>query len=99
MQETQFRYLGWEDPLEKKMATHSSVLAWEIHGQRHLRGYSPWGQRVRHDWATKPPPQVPITNSILVTLVVQHTSAFAHLFPLHGGFRPMIAFPIPTPSS
>ena len=30
MQETQVRYLGWEDPLEKKMATHSSVLAWEI---------------------------------------------------------------------
>ena len=30
MQETQVRYLGWEDPLEEEMATHSSVLAWEI---------------------------------------------------------------------
>ena len=30
MQETQVRYLGWEDPLEKEMATHSSILAWEI---------------------------------------------------------------------
>ena len=30
MQETQAQYLGWEDPLEKEMATHSSVLAWEI---------------------------------------------------------------------
>ena len=30
MQETQVRSLGWEDPLEKGMATHSSVLAWEI---------------------------------------------------------------------
>ena len=29
MQETQVRSLGWEDPLEKGMATHSSVLAWE----------------------------------------------------------------------
>ena len=30
IQETQLRLLGWEDPLEKGMATHSSVLAWEI---------------------------------------------------------------------
>ena len=29
-EETQFRSQGWEDPLEKKMATHSSILAWEI---------------------------------------------------------------------
>ena len=29
MQETQVRSLGWEDPLEKGMATHSSILAWE----------------------------------------------------------------------
>ena len=30
MQETQVRSLGWEDPLEKGMATHSSTLAWRI---------------------------------------------------------------------
>ena len=30
MQETQIRFLGWEDPLEKEMATHSSTLAWRI---------------------------------------------------------------------
>ena len=30
MQETQVRSLGWEDPLEKEMATHPSILAWEI---------------------------------------------------------------------
>ena len=30
MQETQVRSVGWEDPLEKEMATHSSVLAWRI---------------------------------------------------------------------
>ena len=29
MQETQVRSLGWEDPLEKEMATHSSILAWK----------------------------------------------------------------------
>ena len=30
MQETRVQFLGWEDPLEKEMATHSSILAWEI---------------------------------------------------------------------
>ena len=40
MQETQVRSLGWEDPLEKEMATHSSTLAW-----RSLVGYSPWGRK------------------------------------------------------
>ena len=30
MQETRVRSLGWEDPLEKGMATHSSILAWRI---------------------------------------------------------------------
>ena len=36
MQETGFQSLGQEDPLEKEMATHSSVLAGEFHGQRSL---------------------------------------------------------------
>ena len=30
MQETQVQFLGWEDPLEKGMATHSSILAWKF---------------------------------------------------------------------
>ena len=51
MQETPVRFLGWEDPLEKGMATHFSILAWE----------TPWtegglqslgSQRVRHDRMT-----------------------------------------------
>ena len=36
--------LGQEDPLEKEMATHSSILACET-PYRHLVGYSPWGQK------------------------------------------------------
>ena len=40
MQETQVQSLGGEDPLEKEMATHSNTLAWRIHGQRSLVGYS-----------------------------------------------------------
>ena len=54
MQETQVRSLDWEDPLEKEMATHSSVLAWKIPWKRSLAGYSPWGgKRIGHDFATK----------------------------------------------
>ena len=42
--ETQVQSLGWEDLLEKEMATHSSIIAWKkSHGQRNLVGYSPWG--------------------------------------------------------
>ena len=53
MQETWVWSLGWEDPLEKGMATHSSFLAWEFYGQRNLGGLQPMGsQRVRHDWVT-----------------------------------------------
>ena len=41
--ETQVRYLGWENPLEKGMATHSSILPGKFHGLRSLAGYNPWG--------------------------------------------------------
>ena len=41
MQETQVQFLGQEDPLEEEMATHSSILARKIHGQRKLDGHSP----------------------------------------------------------
>ena len=43
VQETGVQSLSWEDPLEKGMATHSSIFAWRIHGQRSLVGYSSWG--------------------------------------------------------
>ena len=43
MRETWVQSLGWEDPLEKGMATHLSILAGEFHGQRSLVGYSLWG--------------------------------------------------------
>ena len=35
----------WEDLLEEGMMTHSSILAWEIPGQRSLEGCSPWGHK------------------------------------------------------
>ena len=49
MQETWVQSLGQEDPLEKEMATHSSILVGESHGQRSLVGCHPRGHRVRHD--------------------------------------------------
>ena len=43
MWETQVRSLGWEHPLEKGKATHSSILAWRIPWTEDPGGYSPWG--------------------------------------------------------
>ena len=54
MQGTWVRSLGWEDPLEKGIATHSSILVWRIPWTEEPSGLKPIGsQRVRHDWATK----------------------------------------------
>ena len=49
MRETWVQSLGQEDPLEKEMATHSNILAWQFHGWRSLVGYSPWDGRVGCD--------------------------------------------------
>ena len=45
MQETQVWSLGWEEPLEEGMATHSSILAWRIPWTEGLEGYSPDGHK------------------------------------------------------
>ena len=44
-QETQVRSLGGEDPLEKVMTTHSSILSGESHRHRNLEVYSTWGRK------------------------------------------------------
>ena len=52
MQETQVRSVGQEDPLEKEMATHSSILAWKIPWTEELGGLQSMGsQRVRTEHA------------------------------------------------
>ena len=53
VQENQVQSLGWEDPLEEGMATHSSILAWRILWTEEPGELQSMGlQRVRHDWAT-----------------------------------------------
>ena len=55
MQEMQVQSLGWEDPLEEEMATHSSILAWEISWTEPGRLQSMGLQNVEHDLLTKQP--------------------------------------------
>ena len=53
MQETWVRFLGWEDPLEKEMAIHSSTLAWKIPWTEEPDRLQSMGlERVGNDWAT-----------------------------------------------
>ena len=55
MQETWVESLGWEDPLVKEMATHSSILAWRIPWTEEPGGLQSTGlQRVGHDLETFP---------------------------------------------
>ena len=57
MQETWIQLLGQEDPLEKEMATHSSILTWEIPWTEEPGGLQFMGsQRVRRDLASKQQP-------------------------------------------
>ena len=50
VQETQVRSLGWEDPLEKEMATHSSIFAWKFSWTEEPGGLQSMGShRVGHD--------------------------------------------------
>ena len=49
MQEIQVQSLGWEDPLEKEMVMHFSILAWEIPWTEELNWLQSRGQRVGHN--------------------------------------------------
>ena len=68
MQETWVQSQGQEDPLEKEMATHSSILAWRIPQTEEPGGLQSTGsQRVTHDWATNMnrPPRKPKSSQIV----------------------------------
>ena len=50
MRETQVRALGWEDPLEKEMAIHSSTIAWKIPWKEKFSGLQSMGsQEIGHE--------------------------------------------------
>ena len=78
MWETWIQLLGWEDPLEEGMATHSSVPAWRIPWTEEPGGLQPMGsQSVRQDWATKRTAQQSILYMYHIFLI--HSSADGHL--------------------
>ena len=63
--------LGWKDPLKKKIATYSSIPAWEIPRTEEPGGYSLWGlERVRHDLVTKTKTKKWIMNRCLLQVVI-----------------------------
>ena len=65
IQETWDWSLVWEDPLEKGMATHSSILAWKIRWTEEPGGIQSMGsQRIRHDWVTDTPVCAVVKNPL-----------------------------------
>ena len=81
MRETWVWSLGWEDPLEKEMATHSSVLAWIIPWTGEPSGLQSTGlQRVGHDWATSLHFFKHLSTVISFLLIVKLMIQSEHLF-------------------
>ena len=76
-QETPVQSLGWKVPLEKEMATHSSILAWRIPWMEEPGGLQSMGsQRVGHDWTSS------IHFTSLQLLVVDNLFIFISFFEL-----------------
>ena len=71
MQETRVGFLGWEDPLEKEMATHSSIIAWRIPWTEKPGRFPVHGvARVEHDLVTEhPPPRSAFPPHLLVDII------------------------------
>ena len=79
VQETWVRFLGWEGPLEKEMATHSSILAWKIPWTEEPGGLQSMGLRVRHNLATTPPP-LETSQSLLSSLKKDACQCILHCY-------------------
>ena len=91
MQETRVQSLGWEDPLEKEMAAHSSILAWKI----------PWisepgrlrsmrSQRVGHDWATSLSLSPSCSGAVSIEIITANVKCknLTLIHVTHGGWTP-----------
>ena len=86
-QETRVRSLGWEDPLEKEMVTHSSILAWRIPwAEEPGRLQSTGSQKVRHDWETSHTHTIYRHSVQLMCSVMSDSATVAHQAPLSMGF-------------
>ena len=74
MQETQVWSLGGEDPTEKGMVTHSSILAWK--DKRSQAGYRPWGRKESDttEWLTQ------LTYNAVLVSTVQQSDSLIHVF-------------------
>ena len=101
MQETRVQSLDGEDPLEEKMATHSSILAWKVPWPKTLVGHSPKGhKRVRHDLATKQQQHACFTSFFSCFRNRNLLSSQPFLVPcLWGGFVLVPFSPLGMPSS
>ena len=95
MRETGVQSLGWEGPLEKRMITHSSILAWRIPWtEKPSRLQFTGSQRVGHDWATSTSPSkrlvvfkmAPFSKLlcyliyILILLIIWHNFPFISIY-------------------
>ena len=89
MQEMRVWSLGQENPLEEEMATHSSILAWEIPGTEEPEGLQPIGsQRVRRNWATEHALRHATGGAVFL---VEAPAAAARGFPRSSGHHPVPA--------
>ena len=71
MQEIRVWSLGQEEPLKKEMATHSSILAWEVQWTEEPGGLRSMGlQRIGQDLETKPPPDTAVEGT--ATSMIHH---------------------------
>ena len=78
MQETRLRSLGWEDPLEKETAAHSSILVWKIPWTADPGRLQSMGlQRVGHDWATS----------------LYFKSSYYYFWPHHTAYGILVSWP------
>ena len=85
MEETRIRSLGQEDPLEKEMATPSSILAWETPWTEEPGGLQSTGlQRVGHDLETKQRDIMVKTSSYPVSVLEQKEAATQLRWDLNG---------------
>ena len=74
LQETQVQIVGWEDPLEEGMATHSSILAWRIlWTEEPGRVQSTGSQKVGHDWSDLVHTHVLYTEECLAAFLISTT--------------------------